>query len=383
MTARTGGARVALFVPTLDGGGSELVMLRLARGLADRGHDVDLVLVRAAGERTGDVDPRVRIVDLRAGPPRAVTKTLALARYLRVARPRALVTADDVVGAGVWARALARAPTAVLLGVHTHLGRQIGARGGLGAGVRRMVVRRTYPRAARVVAVSDGVAENVAATVGLPRERIPVIPNPAVPPDLERLARERPGHPWLAPDGPPVVLGAGRLADQKDFPTLVRAFAHVHAARPDARLVILGTEQASEPGRRAALEQLAGELGLSDVVDLPGYVQNPYGWMAHAAVFALSSRYEGFGLVLAEAMATGVALVSTDCLSGPREILDDGRLGELVPVGDAEALGAAIVRALDDPGDREARIAAARRFTYRACVEGYEAILSELEGGRA
>ena len=373
--------RISLFVPTLDGGGCELVMVRLARGLADRGHRIDLVLADATGYQSTEIDADLRVVDLRAGRPRIVTKTVALARYLRTERPDALVTADDVLGASVWARRLARAPTTVLIGVHTHLERQIVA-AGAGARVRRVLVRQSYPRADRVVAVSDGVAANVAEMVGLAAADVAVVPNPAVPPHLDALAEERPDHPWLQPGGPPVVLGAGRIARQKDFQTLVRAFARVHAVRPDARLVIIGGDQRSEPDARTDLRALIDDLRLADVVDLPGYVQNPYGWMAHAAVFALSSTYEGFGLVLAEAMATGVPLVSTDCLSGPREILDDGRLGALVPVGDDSALGAALLRALSEPGDRAARREAARRFTFDACADGYEAVLAALRPPR-
>ena len=371
-------SRVALFAPTLEGGGVQLFMLRLARGLRDRGYEIDLVLSEVKGERAGDAHPDCRIVDLRAGRPRVVTKTVGLARYLRRARPAALITAEDVVGASVWACAMSGAPTAVVIGVHTHLERQIGARTALGTRVRRAARAPQLPAGRPGVAVSGGVGENVAKVTGLDRARIPVVPNPAVPPHVAELARARPAHPWLQPGGPPVILGAGRMARQKDFPTLVRAFARVHAARPEARVIILGGHHPSEPGGREQLERLIDKLGLTEAVGLPGYVQNPYAWMAHATVFALSSVYKGFGLVLAEAMATGVALVSTDCLSGPREILDDGRLGTLVPVGDDAALGDALLAALADPGDPGERRRAAQRFTFAACADGYEAILREV-----
>jgi glycosyltransferase involved in cell wall biosynthesis len=228
-------------------------------------------------------------------------------------------------------------------------------------------VGRTYPFADAVVAVSSELADDLSAVAGLPRGLIRTVYNPVVGPELPALAAEPAGHPWLRPGGPPVVLGAGRLVEQKDFPTLLRAFALVRRERP-ARLVILGEGPA---GAREGLAALAAGLGVAADLDLPGFVANPYAYMARAAAFALSSLHEGLPGVLIQALACGCPVVSTDCPSGPREILDGGRYGRLVPVGDHEALARAILACLDDPSGREERVARAAAFGLERAVDRY------------
>ncbi len=366
------GRRVSVFLPNLDGGGAELVTLRVAAGLAERGNRVDLVLAEARGAYLDRVPDSVRLVDLQARSPVVLTKGFALARHLRRERPEVLISALDVVDVGLLARRLARTPTRVVLTIHTHLGRQFADKPDRGvARVRRALVRTLYPRTDVLVAVSQGVADDVAAMAGVPAARVHVVPNPVVTADLLARAAEAPAHPWFAPGAPPVVLGVGRLVRQKDFATLVRAFAGVHAARPDARLVILGDADPREPAIRPELEALVAEAGLGASVDLPGFTANPYAHMARAAVFALSSAYEGFGVVLVEALATGTTVVSTDCESGPAEILDRGRYGRLVPVGDPEALGRALLDALARPDDPERLRARAQAWTVDASVARY------------
>jgi len=226
------------------------------------------------------------------------------------------------------------------------------------------LARTCYPWAARVVAVSRGAADDLARTSGFPREQIHVIYNPVITPSVVALARQKPGHPWLACPGPPVILGVGRLTRQKDFPTLLRAFAEVRRVRP-ARLIILG-----EGEERAALEALAGELGVANDVMLPGFITDAVTYMAASALFVLSSAWEGLPTVLIEALAAGTRVVSTDCPSGPREILQDGRLGALVPVGDVIALAEAMRQALDQPGNA-APSTALVPFTLDAAVDHY------------
>jgi glycosyltransferase involved in cell wall biosynthesis len=198
------------------------------------------------------------------------------------------------------------------------------------------LIRKSYPSADGIIAVSSGVADDLAEATGIPRESIDVIYNPVVTPEVATASREAVDHPWLAPGEPPVVMGIGRLTPKKDFTTLLQAFAEVRREVP-ARLMILG-----EGPERAVLEGLVRTLDLAANVALPGFVGNPYAYLARASLFVLSSRWEGLPTVLIEAMFCGAPVVSTDCPSGPREILNGGRYGRLVPVGDLAALAQAI-----------------------------------------
>jgi glycosyltransferase involved in cell wall biosynthesis len=186
-----------------------------------------------------------------------------------------------------------------------------------------------------------------------------------VTPELYRLAEEPLDHPWFAPGQPPVILGVGRLEPQKDFATLLRAFSTVHADRP-CRLVILG-----EGGQRRELQALAAELGIAADLAMPGFVTNPYAYLRHASLFAFSSRWEGFGNALVEALAVGTPVVSTDCPDGPSEILEGGRFGPLVPVGDHAALADAMRLVLDGPPAPDQLRAAAQRYTQEVSATAY------------
>jgi glycosyltransferase involved in cell wall biosynthesis len=309
--------------------------------------------------------------------PSAYRMLPALVRYLREHQPDALISNFPFENLlAIAARRLAATDTALIVSEHNmvDLARRREAKW-----KRRFLpglLRRQYPMADAIAAVSDGIAEDLAERTGLPRERIKRIYNPIVDARLLARARERPEHLWFRPEAPPIVLGAGRFASQKDFPTLVRAFARVRMQRP-ARLIILGQDQ---DGQHEALLALAHELGCEQDVSLPGYVLNPFAYMAGAAVFALSSRYEGFANVVAEALACGCPVVSTDCRSGPSEILAGGRYGRLVPVGDDAALAEAILEAIDQPGRAAGRRQQASMFSVERALTDY---LRLIEAARA
>jgi len=227
------------------------------------------------------------------------------------------------------------------------------------------VARIILPWADSYIAVSAGVADEAARTWHLPRRNISTVYNPIMVPDS--LAAEQPSHAWFMEPGD-VILAAGRLFVQKDFPTLLRAFARL--ANQKLRLVIVG-----EGGERGALENLARELGIAGRVDFPGWIANPFALMSRARLFVLSSRYEGLSNVLIEAMACGCPVVSTDCPHGPREILENGKWGALVPVGDHAALAAAMEDALRTEPDRDALRKRAEFFSVERAVREYEKIL--------
>jgi glycosyltransferase involved in cell wall biosynthesis len=326
--------RLAFFLPGLYDGGAERIMLNLAKGITARGFPVDLVLARAEGPFLAELPDSVRLIDLKAS--RVLYSTPALVRYLRHERPVALLSILYANIIALWARRLAGIPLRVILGEHNTLSSVVNGEGGLRWRLFPSLARRFYPWADGIVAVSTGVANDLAKLTNIPLDRIQVIYNPIVTSELFEKSKSAIEHPWFKSGEPPVLLAVGRLTIQKAFDVLIRAFAEVRKNHR-VRLLILG-----EGEERLPLEALIREYELGQDISMPGFVPNPYPYMAHAAGFVLSSRWEGLPTVLVEAMSLGAPIISTDCPSGPREILSDGKYGLLVPVEDPRALAAAI-----------------------------------------
>jgi glycosyltransferase involved in cell wall biosynthesis len=294
-----------------------------------------------------------------------------LIAYLRRARPDAVLAAEPRYNVlAVWGRRLSGLGGRVVISERIQASHHAASGGPWGNQGPSGLLRSAYLAADAIVAVSDGVADDLASHADLPREKITTVYNPVVGPELELRAREPLDHPWFAPGAAPVILAAGRLDPQKDFATLLRAFAQVRARRP-ARLLILGAPSLAAPGHAGELAALADNLGIAADVAMPGFADNPFAFMARAAVFVLSSRYEGLPGVLIQALACGCPVVSTDCPSGPAEVLEGGRLGPLVAVGDAAGMAAAIERLLDHPPPRADLEAGARRFEVERSVDRY------------
>lgn len=335
-------SRIAVLLSYSGDGGVERMMNSLVAGLLDAGHAVDVLVLGRRGGHFAAIPAGARVV--RLSSRHAALATGSIARYLRRERPPVLLAAKDRAGrAALRARRRAGVDTRVVLRIGNTLSQSLEGRGRLRRALRYRPIRRWYPLADAIVAVSRGVADDVVTTSGIDPDRVHVVRNPVVSPALDRLADIAPEHRWLVPGGPPVVLGIGRLTRQKDFPTLLGAFARLRD-RHDARLIVLG-----EGEDRDQLEGLANELGIAEDVDFPGFVENPYGWLRRARVFVLSSAWEGSPNALTEALYLGTPVVATDCRSGPRELLEDGRYGPLVPVGDAAALADAIEDTLARP----------------------------------
>lgn len=386
---------LAVFIYALTGGGAQRRTLTLANAFCAAGHEVDVVVVRGGGPLEAHLDPRIRLVALDhptrpfSAPIRAVrarglataASIPALARYLRREQPDLLLSAAlhvNLVAVAAWR--LARLPIALVLRASNHPSGNLDAFPPAQRLVRlwlRWLLRRMYPKADAVIAVSEGVRLELARLTGLSRERIHLIYNPVVTPELEARMAAEPDHPWLKAEFPPVVLAAGTFKLQKDFPTLIDAFARAREQRP-LRLILLGD------GRlRPLLAQRVRQLGLEEHVAMPGFVLDPLPWMRRARVVVLSSRWEGLPGVLIEAMACGTPVVATDCPSGPREILEGGRLGPLVPVGDAEALARAICAVLDHPPDAARLRARAADFALDAALPHYLAVIEACIRARA
>lgn len=355
--------RIALLAAFSGAGGVERMLLNLADGIAAAGYGVDLLTIRRDSPHLHALPAGVRHLPLPGGHAWAVLP--ALVRYLRREPPAGLIAAKDRANrVAVLARALARRPLPLALRLGTHLGGARGARRTVGDRLRGAF----YRRADAVIAVSQAMADDLVPRFGLPADRVWVIRNPVVTPGLADLAAAPCPHAWLEA-GEPVIVGMGRFTRQKDFPTLLRAFAQVCRQRP-ARLVLLG-----DGAGKAACAQLAAELGIADRVLLPGFAVNPYAWLGRARLFVLSSRWEGSPNALTEALALGVPCVATDCLSGPRELLADGRYGPLVPVGDAERLAAAMAATLAAPLSADTLRQAVREYRQDASAAAYLAAL--------
>jgi glycosyltransferase involved in cell wall biosynthesis len=374
---RAGGVRrIALFTNTMAAGGVQRALVSLAREFVARGHEVELLLARARGEMLAQLPREVRVRELSAHWPFAVRPLFALpgdarklapgfvattlpralrslgplAEYLRSEPPAALLATPMTCSlTALWAAHLAQSPVRIVAREANTLSQQIAQRRLLFTARLPGLAREWYPRAAGIVAVSDGVADDLARLTGIARERIATIYNPLDVARIRALAAAEPEEPWLRDAaGPPVILAAGRLMPAKDFSMLLRAFALVRARRA-ARLVILGRGP-----ERLRLAWLARRLGIARDVRLAGYAENPFAYMARARVFALSSRYEGLANVLREALACGCSVVATDCPSGSAEVLRNGALGRLVRVGDAPAMAEALLAALDETPTPEA-----------------------------
>jgi glycosyltransferase involved in cell wall biosynthesis len=359
---------IALFLPDLASGGAERVLLSLADYLVIAGYRVTMVLGRAEGEFIKQIPPGVRVIDLSARwrlpslAGLALNCFFGLMMFIRRERPTVLMSSlsrANIV-ATLAARIAGTGVRVVLREANTfhNVGR-----------FTLFLIKRVYPMADAVVSVSNGIAGDLYTLEKLPRDKVRIIYNPVDIEKVRKLAMQELDHAWFAPASPPVILGVGRLAPQKDFGLLIRAFTQLRKVR-DARLLILG-----EGEERASLEALVDKLGMGEHVSMPGYVDNPYMYIRRAGIVAVSSRWEGMINVIIEAIALGTTVVSTDCHSGPAEILDNGRIGKLVEVGNADALCRAMISMLDRPDDCESLRSRAAEFSTHKILPQYAKLL--------
>jgi glycosyltransferase involved in cell wall biosynthesis len=318
------------------------------------------------------VPSTVRIVDLGASNNYACFP--ALAGYLRREKPRALISALELTNLLVLlARWVTRSQTSIVVQLTTTLSRH--KRTPIKKKIERFLVSRIYPWANCIVASSHGVADDFLRYTEVSPTLVRTIYNPVITDSILKQALKPVEHPFFGDGQPPVMVAFGRLTAAKDYPTLLKAYARVRKTRP-ARLVIIG-----EGEGRPALEDLIVELGISEDVHLPGYVQNPFAYLKRASVFVLSSAWEGLPSVLIEALACGAPIVSTDCPHGPSEILDGGKYGYLVPVGNDDAMASAILRVLAGEAKPVAPATWLDQFRFENIREQYLEVLGLTETG--
>jgi glycosyltransferase involved in cell wall biosynthesis len=381
--------RIALFIRSFAGGGVERMTMRLAAALIERGEDVDVLALRDHGPNRRHVPEAARVFtisersrmaglwwairhDPRAGGllvrprlPELLRALPSYAAYLEEARPDVVVSAMahcNLVAAAA-RRLLPNAPSTILTERNP-----FSVRVRLQPSHRRFarLMRALYPSADALVGISEGVSADLATFLELPHDRVSTIYNPVFHPDIIERSQSEPDHRWFDAGVRtlrPVIVSVGRLHPQKDYGTLIRALAILKSMRLEVgaslpRLVILG-----EGKERDALVTLATRLGVREDVDLPGYVNNPYAFMARASAFALTSRYEGFGNVTVEALACGCPVIAVDAPGGQAEILAGGRYGRLVPVGEPDAVARALFHTLADPPDSDVLRARATTFS--------------------
>lgn len=360
--------KVALYIPSMNGGGAERVMLALANGLTEKDIQVDLVLNRVDGPYIKDASPKVNIVNL--GTSRVLSSIIPLSKYLHKEKPDAILSAMNYVNiATILAQLISGSDTKVIFSEHCDLTESKKNLVRVKGFVITSLMRWAYKKPHAIVAVSNGVADSLVNEIGIERNKITTIFNPIYSDDLVKRSEESISHSWTKEGSLPLILGVGRLTHQKDFKTLIHAFKKVREKK-DCNLIILG-----EGRLRSELEQLISDFDLNNSVKLLGFVDNPYAWMSHADLFVLSSIYEGFGNVIVEAMACGTQIVSTDCPSGPNEILEDGLWGELVPPRNADQLAKAIIKSLNNPVKKDVKTRASF-FSVKNSVDKYYKLLN-------
>lgn len=360
---------IAILILSLSGGGTEKGRIRLAGELATRGYNVDLLCVNVGVERIFDVPTGVRLIDLNSS--RVIKSLYPLVKYLRKDKPRMLISAlNQLSVVPIWAESIANSGAEIIASVHTNINLAMSNSGKLGDRILPYLVRRFFKKAKSIIAVSEGNAADLRGLTKLPDHKIKVIYDPVVTEELFAKANEPIDHPWLVEKRVPVIVGmAGRLIDAQDFPTLIRAFSIVRQ-KVDAKLIILG-----EGEERPNLEHLVKHLNLESDVDFPGFVKNPYAYLKNSSVFALTSKWQALPNAMIEALALEKQIVSTDCPSGPREILLDGEIGHLVPVGDFEQVAEALIKSMSLEFDAEKLKRRSYDFTLQKVTDEYLTVI--------
>jgi glycosyltransferase involved in cell wall biosynthesis len=362
--------KVSIYYSSFDIGGVERLILNLTRGLVNQGLDIEIVLAKAEGCLIEEIPSECRVVDFNfqwsRGGKRIVLSLPRLIKYFKKTPPDVLIAPpgwSTIVA--LLARRIAKSSTRILVMVDITLSTLQNSQK-LHERLLPYLARWLYPQADGIVASYNKAANDLSQLTGIAREKIRVIYNTVVTPDIYDKANESIEHPWFSFGEIPVIIGVGRLVPEKDFPTLVRAFEIVKKAQP-ARLLILG-----EGVERSKLEALIRELHLEKDVDLLGYTSNPFVYMKHSSVLVLSSKREAFGNVLGEAMALGTPVISTNVLSGgPAEILEQGKYGQLVDVGNVNSLADAIVNTLNNPVSSDILRQKARDFSLDFASDAY------------
>jgi len=353
-------------------GGIGRNLANLSNTLFRFGYRVDILVDRESFPYAGDISEGVNIRHLKTS--HRIGGVLHLLGYFLKYKPQVVLTPFvQLTLLAVRTRRLFRVPVKIFANIHSIYSVDFGSLDQKKRYRRVMDMKQYYSECDGLIAVSDGAAIDFSKLTGIPDSSIHRIFNPVVTDDLIERSMSRPDHPWFQADQPPVIIGIGRLVKNKNFDHLIEAFDILREQR-ECRLVIVG-----EGPARPDLESRAKESLFSEEILFTGRLENPFPHLRHSSVMVLASSYEGLSNTLIESLAIGTPVVSTDCPYGPREILEDGRYGELVPVKDINSLAAAVNRAIDDPIDRSRLIESANRFKDTDIARSYISVFGLLD----
>lgn len=359
--------KMAIFLPSLAGGGAERVMLHLGDGLAKRGIHVDLVVSHLSGEYVSEIPVTVYVIDL--NKKRLSHSFFKFAIYLRKNQDSVVLTTLQYSNIFcLLVKKLFFLKNRIVIRESNAISKKFN-----GSEIRSKIylylIRWLYPSADKIIAVSKGIKEELHHFLKINHEKITVIPNPIKLPSNISLNNESSFHAWLKPGQPPVVLGVGRLVKQKDFSTLIKAFSLV-VKSVECRLIILG-----EGPEMSLLKKLAFNLGIEGDVDFPGFNLDPFSYMKRAKVFVLSSLWEGFPNALIQALACGCPVVSTNCPYGPSEILAGGKYGKLVEVKDHNRMAKEIIETLQSKNSSVNNEKWFYKYNYQNILSQYQEVI--------
>lgn len=354
---------ITMMCPSLDGGWGR-VLANLANSFDEMDFNIHFAVDRDSGSFAQSLNPDIGIFQLRT--THRISGIPGFSRYVLRYRPEVIMTViPRHTALALRVRHLSKVPARIYPSIHNSYGEKFKDLSPAKFSSRLKSIKKYYPLADGIVAVSEGVKASFCSLTGISPQSVVTIYNPVVDENLTERASAPLDHRWFRPDQPPVIIGAGRLEKHKNFPLLIKSF-EIARKGTECRLMILG-----DGGELENLRTLAERSPFSGDISLMGYQKNPYAFMKRASLFVLSSSWEGLPTVLIEAMATGTPVVSTDCPSGPREILMDGEYGSLVPLNSPAELGDAILRTLQDPLSPEILQKRASQFSVRSSVDKY------------
>lgn len=359
--------KIAFLLATSGHSGVDRIMTNLIIELARQGYSIDLLHIENHGPYLESIPLNVRWIPL--GTKHVDTSLFAVMKYLKQEQPVVLFSDKDRVNRlAIFSRFFSGVKTKVIIRNGTTISIDLKNRKLFDRLQQSFSMRYLYNFSDAIVMPSKGAKADFVAFSGQKADKIHVLPNAVISADFYPKAQEHIEHAWFKKGELPVILGIGELNKRKDFATLIKAFAKVRESK-NCRLMILG-----EGKQRKLLEALIQELGLEQEVLLPGFIKNPYPYIKKATVFVHTSHWEGMGIVIVEALALGINVVSVDCPHGPRELLVDGKYGKLVGIGDIEALADNIIETLDKPLDAEFLQQAAKPYLSENSAKAYLAL---------